>query len=334
MRKVTTVVLAVVLTGGIVVGCGLAPSEKSVTNKLATHAQQLDQQSYKSTAMMTVQMDNTSQSYYVETWYQSPDVYRIALGDQNKQIHQIIIHNDNGMFVVSPSLGKVFRFNGNWAQNQGHIYLYDQLLQQIIDGKEVSMTKKNGIYQFELPVTSTNDIVKTQRIQIDAKTLNPKQVQLLDAKKTEIVTLTFQSFTTGTKFQKSDFDPQSILAADKSAKETMASADESFGYITPDALYGDKLQETLQPSNTDIIMRFTGGKAFTLQEMRPQSGVAGMANASLVDLFGVPAVLSGTSNVHDLTWLNNGVEFSMTSAALSPDEMENIAISTMGQVGK
>ncbi len=121
MRKISGWILAMGLVVGLVAGCG-APSKNQVTSKLQTQAEKLETVNYQSEAKMTVQMDNGSQTYYIHTSYESPDVYKIELGDANKNINQVIVRNGNGMFVVSPSLQKVFRFNGNWAQNQGDIY--------------------------------------------------------------------------------------------------------------------------------------------------------------------------------------------------------------------
>lgn len=336
MRKITAVVLALGLVGGVVVGCG-TPSEKSVAHKIESQVQSLDESNYKTTATMVVQMDKTSQSYYVETWYESPDVYRIALGDSSKNIHQYIIHNQNGMFIVSPSLGRVFRFNGNWAENQGHIYLYDQILKQISQSKNVKMTKLDDEYSFTLPVSQANAVVVNQNVMLDAKTLSPEKVTLLDKNQKAVVSLKFDTFQKNVTFKTSDFDPQSIVAEDKTAKTTMASDDTDetqVGMITPDEIFGDTLENMVDVSNTSTILRYDGNLPFTLTEYRPTATVAGMSDGELVDLFGVPAVYSGGELAHQLSWVNNGVEFDLTSSKLSLDQMQSVAISTMGQSGK
>ncbi len=334
MRKITTVVLALGLVGVLAVGCG-APSEKSVASQLETHVQKLNATNYKSVAMMTVQMGDNAESYYVETWYDSPNQYRISLGDANKNIHQIIVHNANGMFVVSPSLAKVFRFNGNWAQNQGHIYLYDQILHQIITAKDVKMSESGGTYAFELNVQPANDIVVKQRIQVDAKSLNPQSVTLLDKDAHAIVTLTYKSFQTNVTFRTDDFNPQALISEPKASKATMAEEGGTFGFIDPDVKeLHDSLSTVVEKSSTDTLLRYTGNHGFTLEEWRPSPGIDGFALASAVDLFGVPAIYTGEDPAHQLIWLNNGVEFTLTSNNLTLDQMKSIALATFGQVGK
>ncbi|QSO47000.1 LolA family protein [Alicyclobacillus mengziensis] len=332
MRKVTGFILAMGLAVGLVAGCG-TPSTKNVVSKLQTQAEELDATNYQSTAKMTVQMDSGSQTYYIVTSYDSPNTYKIALGDSNQQINQIIVRNPNGMFIVSPSLQKVFRFNGNWAQNQGHIYLYDQILQQIVNSKNVKMAKSGNNLTFTMPVTSQNDVVTTQKVELAQGTFAPKKVVLLNKQDQAVVTIDFQTFKQGVKFTSAEFDPQKLASSGTATKTTMASTSQ-FGYIEPLQTLGDKLDLQQPQSAEDMLMRYSGPYGFTLEEWRPSAGVAGLPSAQLVDLYGVPGILSGSGNAHQLTWLNNGVEFSLTSSKMTLNQMREVAMSTFGQVGK
>jgi outer membrane lipoprotein-sorting protein len=336
MRKLAGWVLAVGLTVGAATGCSLIPSG-NMKETLKNEAVKLEQQNYHSTAMMTVQMDNTSQVYYIETSYEGPDQYKIALGDANKNINQIIVRNKDGMFVVSPQLQKVFRFNGNWAQNQGHIYLYDQVLQQLANSKDLTVNKGGGIYTFEVPVTPENDVVVKQRVQADAKTMKPKTVQLLDKSGKAIVVVDFKSFDTGVRYKDVDFDPHQLAQPGSGAKTTMTGGAESeFGYILPTETYQGKLTILQQAEDDSTVLRYSGDHGFTLEEFRPNPGVDAWPltdNVQLVDLYGVPALYTGDA-AHRLVWLYNGVQFDLVSSQLTLDQMRDIAISTLGQVGK
>lgn len=332
MRKAAGWVLAAGLVFGIIAGCSTSPNKHSMVTKLQNEVKTLDSQNYRSKAMMTVQMNHTSQTYYIETWYDSPSIYRIALGDENKHINQIIVRNENGMFIVSPSLQKVFRFNGNWAQNQGHIYLYDQILQQIVAAKDnVKMNQNGGVYTFTMPVQS-NDVVVKQAVDIDASNLHPKKVVLYDQGNKAVVTISFTDFEQNVKFNtENDFNPQKLVA---DAKSTMAPTGAETGYIEPNELFGSTLT-VVQPEEQDAtLLRFTGSNSFTLEEFYPDKGVGAVPDGTMVDLFGVPGVLTGSDLAHQLIWVNNGREFSLTSSKLSVDQMREVAISTMGSTGK
>ncbi|WP_029422528.1 LolA family protein [Alicyclobacillus macrosporangiidus] len=331
MRKVSGMLVAVGLAAALAAGCG-APSKDAMNAKLQTQQEKLSASNYQSTAKMTVQMENGSQTYYIETDYDSPEVYKISLGDANKNINQIIVRNGSGMFVVSPTLQKVFRFNGNWAQNQGHIYLYDQILHQLSTSPDVKVAKKGDVYTFTMPITPENDIVAKQQVDLSVNTLEPKKVVLYDKDNKAVVTIEFTSFKTGVKYQQADFDPQKL--ASSGAVKTTTVQDNQFTFVEPQEILGDKQDLSDQLSATDWLLRYTGPYDFTLEEWRPDPGVAGVPGGKLVDLFGVPAVLAGSANAQRLMWIHNGVQFSLTSDKLSLDQMKQVAISTFGQVGK
>jgi len=334
MRKFGMWFLATGLVIGLVAGCG-APTSQNMKPKLNAQIETMTKQNYKSTATMTVQMDNNSQTYYVETWYESPDAYRIALGESANQINQVIVRNGSGMFIVSPSLQKVFRFNGDWAQNQGHIYLYTQILQQLTSGDKVSVKKDHGALNFDMPVTPANDVVTKEHVELNASTLQPKQVVLYDSENKAVVTLNFEKFETPAKFADADFNPNKV-AESFGSKTTLASADtQPFGYMEPSITgLGDKMADLQEVNTNDYLLRYTGNHPFVLSEFRPAPGVSGVAGATLVDMYGIPAIYNGTEQAHQLTWVHNGVEFALTSDKLSMDEMKQIAITTVGSVGK
>lgn len=176
-----------------------------------------------------------------------------------------------------------------------------------------------------------------QRIQVDAKTFNPQSVTLLDKDAHAVVTLTYKSFETNVTFKPDDFNPQSFITEAKTAKTTMATDGEgSIGFIEPSDTkqLGDSLSKVVEKSNTDTLLRYGGDHGFTLEEYRPSSGVDGLPDAQAVDLYGVPAIYSGLDPAHQMTWLNHGVQFTLTSNNLTLDQMRSIAISTFGQVGK
>lgn len=334
MRKFGLWFLAMGIVVGVVAGCG-APTSQNMKPKLNSQVEAMAKQNYKSTATMTVQMDNNSQTYYVETWYEGPDTYRIALGESADSINQVIVRNPNGMFIVSPSLQKVFRFNGDWAQNQGHIYLYTQILQQLASGDTLNVKKQHGLYNFDMPVTPANDVVAKEHVVLNATNLQPKQVVLYDSNGKAVVTLDFKKFETPAKFADADFNPNKI-AASFNSKTTLASMDaQPFGYMEPGITgLGDKMADLQELGTNDYLLRYTGEHPFVLSEFRPAPGVSGVAGASLVDMYGVPAIYNGTEQAHQLTWVNNGVEFALTSNKLSMDQMKQIAITTIGSVGK
>lgn len=55
---------------------------------------------------MTMQTSSTPMEYDVEVWYEKPTNYRVALTSKQRGITQIILRNNEGVFVLTPHLKK------------------------------------------------------------------------------------------------------------------------------------------------------------------------------------------------------------------------------------
>jgi outer membrane lipoprotein-sorting protein len=331
MRKYFIWLFALVLMVGVgLAGCGTQTSD-SVKKDLNHLSQNL--KSYKSTAMMSVKMQNSIQKYYIETWYQAPDQYKIMLGNENKDISQVILKNPEGIFIVSPQLKKSFRFKGEWAENQGHIYLYHSVIKRIIDSKDLHFSKENGAVAFDMPMSPENPLVARQKIELDSKTLYPKVVTLLDKQDSPIVTVQYDSFKTGLTFSKDDFDPNKAMALAKNDDVAVIAGQKDFGVVEP--TYLPEGTKKLDDTETDhsILIRYDGTHNVTLEEERPQPEDNAFTNGTLYDIYGVPAVVTGSQDARTMYWLFDNVQYSLSSS-LPISELEKVAASTIESSGK
>ena len=94
-------------------GCGQKSSE-DIIGDLEANLETL--KSYKAVGTMTIESGESPQEYNVEVWYKQPDYYRIALSNTNTNVTQIILKNNEGVFVLEPSLNKSYRFKSDWPE--------------------------------------------------------------------------------------------------------------------------------------------------------------------------------------------------------------------------
>src|SRR5690606_26064441 len=117
--------------------------------------------------------------YEVEVWYKKPHYYRVSLKNTKKDVTQILLRNDEGVYVLTPHLEKSFRFQSDWPENGGQVYLYQSLLNSIIDDTSRKMIPSEKTYQFEvLADYSQNQAMNKQRIWLD-KDYHPEKVEVL-----------------------------------------------------------------------------------------------------------------------------------------------------------
>ena len=109
--------------------------------------------SYQAEAKLSIKTGNEPQEYNVEIWHKEPSFYRVNLKMQKDQ-SQIILRNEEGVFVLTPALNKSFRFQSDWPQNSSQAYLYESLVRDILqDKKNLTFEKTDKYYIFKTKQT-------------------------------------------------------------------------------------------------------------------------------------------------------------------------------------
>ncbi|MEO3945606.1 DUF4367 domain-containing protein [Gorillibacterium sp. CAU 1737] len=223
MRRMRWMTALVVLCLAVALGaCGGKKDAGSVVNDLKQRLGKLD--SYKTSGKMVLQNGQQPQEYQLDVWYQNPHYYRIALTNPKQDITQIVLRNDEGVFVLTPHLNKSFRFQSDWPENQGQYYLYQSLVSSIVTDKDRKFTTENDDLIFDVAANYANTTLARQKIWLDKKDYKPKRVEVRDANDTTLVTVDFTGFSFGEKFTDNSFDTSLNLkkGADKAADPSNA----------------------------------------------------------------------------------------------------------------
>lgn len=210
MRRIKWIAVAIVIVSLLLAGCGTKDAE-SVVKDLGKVVSDL--QSYKGTGTMKLLTGQQPLEYQVEVWYQKPEFYRIALKNKEKDISQIVLRNDDGVFVLTPHLNKSFRFQSDWPKNQGQVYLYQTLVQSILLDNSRQFTMENESYVFDVMANYQNGALARQKIWLSKSDYRPDHVQVSDANGTVVVEVTFDSFEFGTSFEDNAFDMNKNMEA-------------------------------------------------------------------------------------------------------------------------
>ncbi|AOZ92220.1 LolA family protein [Paenibacillus crassostreae] len=363
MRRISWVLAMVLCISVVLAGCGGGKKDAAAVVKDLNNVVdklQSKEGSYQGAGTMTLYTGENPQQYDVEVWYQNPSYYRISLKNAQKDITQIVLRNDDGVFVLTPSLNKSFRFQSDWPESQGQVYLYQTLVQGILSDNTRQFVDDKDSYVFDVAANYHSKSLVRQKIWLNKENYAPKQVQVSDSEANVVVEVKFNSFAFNTKFEKDSFDMKRNMTVMGDSSLTIAEVDEfgneitselsdapqaeqvtkelgSFGIIDPDYLpEGVVLNDTVEIANSkdhSVLLRYDGAYQFTLMEARPLDRAVSLTPGEVIDLGFTVGLLTGDEQ-QTLTWMDNGIEFRITSANLPVTEMMKVAASLSEKTGK
>ncbi|MCQ6276957.1 outer membrane lipoprotein carrier protein LolA [Bacillus sp. V3B] len=308
-----------------------ACGEKSQEDVLNTLGGKVDELAgYKAKAKMTLQMGSEPHTYDVEIWHKDPNFYRVDLKNAKKDQNQMILRNEEGVFVLTPALNKSFKFQSDWPQNSSQAYLYESLVKDIIEDKEAKFTATKDHYVFETKTRYQNSkMLPYQEITLNKKDLAPISVKVMDTDRNALVTVEFSKMDFNASFDKNDFNVQKNMTGAQLDKTVMADLkDQEFSVKYPEEMPGVSLiseKEVEVEDGKRVVLTYEGEKSFTLVQEKTtvMPATAGPTNVTgeLVDLGFTIGALTDNS----LTWTNNGVDYMIASNDLTSEEMVTIA---------
>ena len=162
---------------------------------------------YSLDAQMQVVKQEGNIVFDVKVDYLQPNYYKVRLQNKANNNVQVILKNNDGVFVITPALNKQFQFNSDWPLNSSHAYLYQSIVKDITNDPESSFTLNEDTYTITSKVdTKTNAKLKTQKTTFDKKTHNLVSNVIYDSTQTPVITVDFKSFKTDPNLKASDFN--------------------------------------------------------------------------------------------------------------------------------
>jgi len=337
MKKKLLLLLAGLMVIFALAACG-TKSQESVVKDLDGTLNDL--KSYKAKAKMTLQMGTEPQVYDVEIWHKEPSFYRVNLKNAQKDQSQMILRNEEGVFVLTPALNKSFRFQSEWPKNSSQAYLYESLITDILEDKEAKFSATKEHYVFETKTRyQNNKMLPTQEIILNKKNLTPVSVKVMDPDRNALVTVEFSDVKFDASFDKDAFDMKKNMTAAQLEVQVMANVgDKEFTVKYPVAeLPNVKLvdeKEITTENGKRVILTYDGDKSFTLIQEKAD---AMPAMSSPITMTGKPVDLGftiGAMNETSVSWTHLGVDYMLASTDLSPEELEMVAKSVQADMEK
>ena len=280
---------------------------------------------------------NNEDSYYydVEVSYKKDDLFRVSLKNKTNNHEQIILRNTEGVFVLTPSLNKSFKFQSEWPYNNSQSYLLQILVKDMKNDKDKKVEMKDNTYIIHTAVNyANNKNLVSQNIYVDAKG-NVKKVEVLNKEGIVRMRMTYKKIDIGATFDNDYFELNQNMKTGEEVEETSKTIDDIiYPMYMPENTYLQSQDVVQKEDGERIILTFGGDYPFMLVE----ETVSVEEEMITIPVYGDPELLIdtvGSITENSANWISNGIEYYAVSETLNGEELLQIvqSISVM-PVGK
>ncbi|MDE7213813.1 MAG: hypothetical protein K2N42_04470 [Anaeroplasmataceae bacterium] len=311
MKKIFGLILLSLL---VLVGCKNKNNIDEVT-RVTNYLSGLS--SYSLTSKMTIQRPDKNVSVNVAVDYLSPSYYKVSFKGDNEQL---IIKNDTGVYVITPSLNKEFRFDSNWPLNSSHAYLLEAINKDIKADAEATGSQDGTDIVIECKIMhKTNQKLNKMKYTCDAN-FKPKKTVFLNDKNEECIVVDFDTFTPNSNLGKDNFNEKKYLGVqEEKPNEEETSLTLTAGYVVE----GSQLASSSKKDDTTILC-YSGESAYTIIV----SLVEVTDEVVAIDTYDSVEFLEcglGFINENTMKFYNGNYEITIFSNQLTVDDYINVA---------
>ena len=206
MKKIFIIIMLFAIL--IVTGCG-KDTKESVFKDLTNKINKLD--GYTVSGVLEVKNNNNNYNYDVSVSFMKSDKYRVSLINTSNNHEQVILRNDDGVFVLTPSLNKSFKFQSDWPYNNSQVYILSSIMDDLNKDSEMTKEERDGKYVFTSKVNyPNNNKLVSQRVTVTSD-LFIESVEVLNEQGEVEMKFTVNKTDYNPTFDESYFEVNSII---------------------------------------------------------------------------------------------------------------------------
>lgn len=333
LKKIISLVLCLLL---LTSGCG-KKNKDNIVKKMNEEITSL--KNYNLKGNMEIYTDEETFTYSIEVDYLKDNFYKVNMVNQTNNHEQIILRNNDAVYVITPSLNKSFKFQSEWPDNSSQAYLLMQINKDIQNDSSKVVEEQNGDFIIKSAVNYPNNpSLKYQKTTLD-KDGKLKKNEIYDEKDKLKMKVTITSTDYKANLKESDFKLENYITETKeednkketencstdTCKEKKTGVIEEILYplYVPSNTFLSKSDKVSTDTGERYILTFAGDKNFVLVEE-----VASIPSEfEIIPVYGDPLVVSdtiGALGVNSLTWTKNNISYYLTSSDLTNNELLTI----------
>lgn len=303
----------------ILSGCGNKDSDlvKDLSKKIEGLS------SYHLSGVLEIVNNENTYLYDVNVSFLKDNFFRVSLVNKNNNHEQIILRNSDGVYVLTPSLNKSFKFQSEWPYNNSQAYLLHSIINDINNDSDRVVEHNDDSYIINVKVQySNNDELVKQRVYID-KDKNIKCVEVLDSSDIVKMKMNFNDIDYNYSYDEEDFKLENNMTVFSDFSDYKDSIDDVlYPMYIPQNTFLSSQNKVSIPDGERVIMTFSGDYPFMIIQETLSS------DDSMLSVSGDPFQLVDSVAVIDetsITWINDGVEYYLVSNSLDQQQLVSVA---------
>ncbi|MBQ8659792.1 MAG: outer membrane lipoprotein carrier protein LolA [Bacilli bacterium] len=318
-------ILLMLITLCLLTGCGKVDKDKLVQQFVDDVE---SAKAYTLSASMEIYSSEDTFTYDLNVSYMDDDYFKVNMLNKVNDHQQIILRNDEAVYVVTPSLNKSYKFSSEWPYNSSQSYILNSLVKDIESTEDIIFVEEEDGYSLKVNVDyPNNDELSYEKLYFD-KDMNLKQVITYDKDDIACIKVVFNDIDYKANLGEDDFNVDNMVSencCDTEESESTGSLEDIIYplYIPTNTYLKDK--ETISTENGErVILTFNGEKNFVLIE---ENAVVN-SEFEVVPVYGDPLLLNngmGALTTNALSWTYDNVDYYLASSDLSTSEMLTIA---------
>ncbi|MCI9434400.1 MAG: outer membrane lipoprotein carrier protein LolA [Bacilli bacterium] len=305
-------------------GCG-KKTEKDILKELTKKIE--NSKGYHIVGELEIINSEYVYDYDVDVAYKDGDFFRVSLKNKTNNHEQIILKNKEGVYVLTPSLNKSFKFQSDWPYNNSQSYLFQTLLKDIKNDEEKLFESNDNEYIYITSVNySNNKDLKKQKIYID-KDVNITRVEVLTESDEVKMKMNFNNVDMDAKFDDDYFElKQNMTVSTAETEETKTTSkiqDIIYPMYIPENTYLTGQNVVNKDDGERVILTFSGEKPFIFV----QETISYENEISTIPVYGEPLILTDTIGAlsdNSASWVSNNIEYYIVSDSLSQEELVSV----------
>ena len=284
--------------------------------------------SYSLNGSLEILNDEDTFNYSVEVGYKKKDMYKVKLINTTNNHEQLIIKNNDGVYVITPSLNKSFKFQSEWPNNSSQAYILASILSDLSNTENKNFTAEGDYLVVQSDVSYPNNPdLSYQKLFFD-KDYNLKKNEVYNLDNKLRIRFVISNIDYKANLDDNYFSVENNVDANCCSKDKESAALDEIIYplYIPSDTYLTAKETISTDQGNRAILTFAGSKEFVLIE---EPTIANQ-EFETIPVYGDPIMMNGNIGAlsgNSLYWTANNVDYYLAGSDLSSEELLSVASS-------